>query len=230
MFLNVCYVPGMKHNLLSVSQIMKHSPQLDVVFSGNKCSIIDRASRTTLAIGLEDHGIYRLIDSGDSLEHAFIAESSALNNLWHQRYGHLNMQYLAQLARDNLVHGLPNIQTQNHRVCGACQAGKQHRTPFKNGESWRASRVLQLVHVDVCGLMNTSSISRNMYFLLFVDDFSRKMWVYFLKQKSDAFPVFQQFKALVEKESGSSIRTLRTDNGGGILFFYFLCLLYYSWH
>ena len=116
MFLNVCYVLGMKHNLLSISQIMKHSPRLDVVFSGNKCLIIDRASRTTLVVGLEDHGTYRLVDSGDSLEHAFIAESSALSSLWHQRYVHLNIQYLAQLARDNLVHGLPDIQTQNHCV------------------------------------------------------------------------------------------------------------------
>ena len=62
--------------------------------------------------------------------------------------------------------------------------------------------------------MNTPYVTGNRYFLLFVDDFSRKMWVYFLKQKSDAFPVFQQFKALVEKESSSSICTLRTDNGG----------------
>ena len=123
MFLNVCYVLGTKHNLLSVSQIMKHSPQLDVIFSGNKCSIIDRASRTTLAFGLEDHGIYRLVDSGNSLEHAFTTESSTLSNLWHQRYGHLNIQYLAQLARDNLVHGLSNIQIQNHHVCKACQVG-----------------------------------------------------------------------------------------------------------
>ena len=52
------------------------------------------------------------------------------------------------------------------------------------------------------------------YFLLFVDDFSRKMWVYFLKKKSDAFLVFQKFKPLVEKEFGKSIITLRSDNGG----------------
>ena len=52
------------------------------------------------------------------------------------------------------------------------------------------------------------------YFLLFVDDFSRKMSMYFLKKKSDAFPVFQMFKPLVEKESGTSIITLRSDNAG----------------
>jgi len=62
--------------------------------------------------------------------------------------------------------------------------------------------------------MNTASITGARYFLLFVDDFSRKMWVYFLKLKSDVFKEFQNFKALVENESGCHITSLRYDNGG----------------
>jgi transposase InsO family protein len=75
-------------------------------------------------------------------------------------------------------------------------------------------RVLQLVHADVCGPMKTTSITGARYFLLFVDDFNRKMWVYFLKLKSDVFKEFQNFKALVENESGCHITFLRYDNGG----------------
>eukprot|EP00253_Pinus_taeda_P006371 PITA_06371 len=134
-FLNVYYVPGMEINLLSISQIMRNSPRLDVVFSTHKCSIIDRETSLTVAVGLEDHGLYRLLDTG-----------------------------------------LPDIQTQQLGVCSACQSGKQHRSSFTNGESWRASKVLQLIHVDICGPMNTSSITACKYFLLIVDDFSRKMW------------------------------------------------------
>jgi hypothetical protein len=52
------------------------------------------------------------------------------------------------------------------------------------------------------------------YFLLFVDDYSRKMWMYFLKLKYEVFNEFQKFKALVEKESGCHITSLRSDNGG----------------
>ena len=110
-------------------------------------------------------------------------------------------------------------------MCGACQASKQHRSSFKDGESWCASKVLQLIHADICGPMNTSSVTGCKYFLLIVDDFSRKMWVYILKHKSDVFSIFQKFKSLVEKESGCNIITLRTDNGGGILFFCFFQLL-----
>ena len=43
------------------------------------------------------------------------------------------------------------------------------------------------------------------------------MWVYLLKKKSSAFPIFQKFKPLVEKESRKSIITLRSDNGGNFV-------------
>lgn len=66
--------------------------------------------------------------------------------------------------------------------------------------------------------MATPSILGSRYFLLFVDDFSRKMWVYFLAKKSEAFTVFQKFKPLVEKEFGKSIIALRSNNGGEFCF------------
>eukprot|EP00253_Pinus_taeda_P006482 PITA_06482 len=138
--LNVYYVPGMEINLLSISQIMRNSPQLDVVFRAHKCSIIDRETSLTVVVGLEDHGLYRLLDTGDSPKVALATRVSPISTLWHQRYGHLNMQYLSQLSREGLVSGLPDIQTQQLDVCDACQASKQHRSSFTNGESWRASK------------------------------------------------------------------------------------------
>jgi len=62
--------------------------------------------------------------------------------------------------------------------------------------------------------MNTPSITSARYFLLFVDDINRKMWVYFFKLKSDVFNEFQKFEALVEKESSCHIASLRSDKGG----------------
>jgi len=49
--------------------------------------------------------------------------------------------------------------------------------------------------------------------LTFVDDFSRKIWVYFLRQKNETFSMFKKFKALVENQTGRKIKKLRTDNG-----------------
>jgi len=50
--------------------------------------------------------------------------------------------------------------------------------------------------------------------LTFIDDMSRKLWVYFLHEKSETFMTFKSFKNAVEKESGLSIAGLRTDRGG----------------
>jgi transposase InsO family protein len=62
--------------------------------------------------------------------------------------------------------------------------------------------------------MQSPSIGGSTYFLAFIDDFSRKTWIYFLKHKSDALGCFQQFKSLVKKQNGFYNKCLRTDRGG----------------
>jgi len=50
--------------------------------------------------------------------------------------------------------------------------------------------------------------------VIFVDDFSRKCWIFFMQKKSETYSKFCEFKALVEKESGKKVKALRSDNGG----------------
>ncbi|KAL0425549.1 UNVERIFIED_CONTAM: Retrovirus-related Pol polyprotein from transposon TNT 1-94 [Sesamum radiatum] len=68
-------------------------------------------------------------------------------------------------------------------------------------------------YTDVCGPMRTPSHEQNRYFILFIDDYSRMTWVYFMREKSEVFKVFKKFKNLVEKQSGRSIKVLRSDRG-----------------
>jgi transposase InsO family protein len=58
------------------------------------------------------------------------------------------------------------------------------------------------------------STGGNKYFVTFIDDFSRKLWTYLIKRKSEVFTIFRKFKSLAEKQSGYMIKTLRTDGGG----------------
>ena len=113
-----------------------------------------------------------------------------------------------------MVIGLPRISKIN-KVCEGCIYGKMHRLSFQK-TAWRARAPLELVHSDICE-SRTPSLNGSKYFLLFVDDYTRMMWVYFLKQKSEAFISFIHFKALVENQSGRKIKTLRTDRGGEYL-------------
>jgi hypothetical protein len=73
---------------------------------------------------------------------------------------------------------------------------------------------LQLVHIDLCGLLSSPSFSGCKYFLTFIADFSRRTWVYFLKLKRKVFDKFLAYKALVGNQSGHQIQKLRTYNGG----------------
>ena len=58
------------------------------------------------------------------------------------------------------------------------------------------------------------SLRKSMYYVSFIDDFSRNLWIYFLRKKSEVFSKFKEFKALVENQSENKIKVLRTDNGG----------------
>ena len=71
-----------------------------------------------------------------------------------------------------------------------------------------------LVHSDVCEPMSVHSFNGYNYYVTFIDDYSRKTWIYFLKAKSEVFERFWEFKTLVENQSGKKIRVLRTDNEG----------------
>ena len=117
------------------------------------------------------------------------------------------------LAKTTMVRGLPSIEHPN-QLCEGCLLGKQSRKSFPKETSTRATKPFQLVHIDVCGSIKPSSLGKSNYFLLFIGDFSRKSWAYFLKQKSEAFGAFKKFKTCIEKHIGHEIKALRSDRGG----------------
>lgn len=133
--------------------------------------------------------------------------------LWHARLGHVNFQALELMSRDEMAHGIPRL-IQPSRKCEGCLMSKQSRSPFPSRARFEASEKLELIYADICGPISPVTPGGNRYFLLFVDDFSRKMWVYLLKEKSDAFLVFKRFKVLVENRTERRIKMLRTDRGG----------------
>jgi hypothetical protein len=86
--------------------------------------------------------------------------------------------------------------------------GKQHRESFLVGNAYKLKYPLEIVPSYICGPMQNPYIGGSTYFMTFIDDFSRKTWIYFLRNKSDALGCFQQFKSLVEKQSGYYIMCL----------------------
>jgi transposase InsO family protein len=66
----------------------------------------------------------------------------------------------------------------------------------------------------VCGPFSVASTTKHKYYVIFVDEFSRKCWIFFMQKKDQTFSKFCEFKALVEKESGKQVKALRSNNGG----------------
>jgi transposase InsO family protein len=77
----------------------------------------------------------------------------------------------------------------------------------------RAEGILQLVQSDVFGPVSFPSLVKSMYYVSFIDDFSRNTWIYFLMKKYEVFDRFKEFKALVENQTEKRIKVLRIDNG-----------------
>lgn len=99
--------------------------------------------------------------------------------LWPFWYGHLNFGGLRTLQQKEMVVGLPKFDAPSE-VCKDCVVNKQHRDSFLKGKSWRSRKVVELVHLDFCGLINLTSNKGKRYFITFLNDYSRKTWVYFL--------------------------------------------------
>ena len=108
---------------------------------------------------------------------------------------------------------LPDLKSLKLDFCKHCVFVKQCKQRFKTGNH-NSKDILDYIHSDLWGPSPIVSYGGALYFLTFIDDYSRKVWVYMLKRKVDVLNVFKQFKVMVEKRIGKSIKCLRTDNGG----------------
>lgn len=130
--------------------------------------------------------------------------------LWHKRLRHMSKKGLeVMLERDQL----PGLKFVDLELCEYCLYGKQSQTNFLKTGYDRKSTPLELVHLDVFGPTEVTSIRGINYFVAFLDDCTRKVWIYMMSRKSKVFLKFKIFKAIVENQIGHKIKCIKTDNG-----------------
>jgi transposase InsO family protein len=122
----------------------------------------------------------------------------------------INYKVLPYVSK--VVTGSPELKVDHKGVCKGCAQGKNIKNPFAKSDN-KTKGVLELIHSDVCSPMPSTSLSGYVYYVSFIDDHSRKTWVYFLKSKDEALGKFKEFKALVENLSERKIKKLRSNNG-----------------
>ena len=98
------------------------------------------------------------------------------------------------------------------QFCDHCVLGKQHRLKFGTG-SHTSSQVLEYLHSDLWGPVRVPTHGGNLYFLSIVDDYSRKVCTYLLKNKNQALDKFKEWRILMENLTDKRVKSLRTDNG-----------------
>jgi len=172
------FVPGLMYNLLSVGQLIQKG--YDLHFKNTTCIIKDPTGNVLGKITMRSNRMFPVNFKEEGL-FSLTLSTKNMSLLWHDRFGHVNFGYLNYTYKHNMVKGMPNIGKIND-ICEGCMKGKQSREAFPQDKAWRATRLLELVHTDVCGPMKTQTIGGNRYLLTFIDDFSRKLWVYFLKE------------------------------------------------
>jgi transposase InsO family protein len=133
--------------------------------------------------------------------------------LWHHRLAHVGMKNLHKLLKGEHILGLTNVHFEKDRVCSACQAGKQVGSNHPHKNIMTTDRPLELLHMDLFGLIAYISIGRSKYCLVIVDDYSRFTWVFFLQKKSQTQETLKGLLRRAQNEFGLRIKKIRGDNG-----------------
>ncbi|PKI63869.1 hypothetical protein CRG98_015752 [Punica granatum] len=134
-------------------------------------------------------------------------------DLWHMRLSHVSYSKLDVMMKKSMLKGLPQLEVRTYAVCAGCQYGKAHQLPYEESK-FKVNEPLELIHSDVFGPVKQASIGGMKYMVTFIDDFSRYVWVYFMKEKYKTLSKFKEFKEVAEAEVGKGVRCIRTNNGG----------------
>jgi len=132
-------------------------------------------------------------------------------NEWQKRLGHPSSRTLQSLLQKfSLPVSSKNICL---TLCSSCQCNKSHKLPFTMS-SLTSNGPLEIIFIDVWGPASVESIDQNKYFVIFVDHFTKYIWLYPIKYKYDVFTIFPTFKNLVENYFKTKIISIYSDGGG----------------
>lgn len=203
---NVRYIPDMDRNLLSLGTFEKAGYKFESENGELKIILGDQ----TLLKGRRYETLYLLdfkIDTGMSLA---VEKRSDDTLLWHQRLGHMSQKNMKVLIKKGF---LDKKKVTTFDTCEDCIFGRAKKVSF-NLSQQETKENLNYVHSDLWGAPSVPlSLGKCQYFISFIDDHTRKVWVYFLKYKDEAFGRFVEWINLVENQSERKLKVLRTDNG-----------------
>ncbi|GJV23697.1 retrovirus-related pol polyprotein from transposon TNT 1-94 [Tanacetum coccineum] len=189
----VYYLEGLGHNLFPVRQFCDFD--LEVAFRKHSCYVRD-TDGVELIKGSRSSNLYTISVEDMMKSSPICLLSKASKNkswLWHRHLNHLNFSTMNDLARKDLVRGLPRLKFEKDHLCSACQLGKSKKHTHKPKTKNTNLEVLNTLHMDLCGLMRVQIINGKKYILVIVDDYSLFTWVKFLRSNDETPEVVIKF-------------------------------------
>jgi histone deacetylase 1/2 len=202
-------VPSINQNLISVHHFTKHN-NVFLEFHPSCFFVKDQRTREILLQGPCENGVYPLPHPRASTPIAMVHERTSING-WHQRLGHPSSKVVARMITS---FSLPvsNNSSISH-FCDSCSINKSHRLPFhKHGLT--SSAPFDLIYTDVWGPSPQTSIQGHKYYVIFIDHFTKYVWFFPLRNKSDVKVIFPQFHKMIQNRFNANIKSLYSDNGG----------------
>ncbi|GJQ91257.1 retrovirus-related pol polyprotein from transposon TNT 1-94 [Tanacetum coccineum] len=190
---------------------------LEVAFRKHTCFVRD-INGTDILKGSRGTNLYTISidDMMKSSPICLLSKASKSKSwLWHRRLNHLNFGTINDLARKDLVRGLPRLKFEKDHLCSACQLGKSKKFSHRPKSENTNMEVLNTLHMDLCGPMRVQSIKGKKYILVIVDDYSRFTWVKFLSSKEklqSSSPTFLKANTGWSQQN-SQIHPHRSTNG-----------------
>ena len=202
---DVLVVPGYHVTLLSVHKLSKDNKFI-MSFNDKICKIQDLTQKFLMGTGSERGGLY-FLDEGKRHNNSNIKSCVMSNCIWHNRLGHPSDQVLILLKNK-----IKDIKSINSEPCDVCHKAKQTREPFPLSDH-KTKNMGDLVHLDVWGPYKVTSREGFRYFLTVVDDYTRSVWVFLMKNKSEVFDHIVSFFNLIKNQFDKTVKVFRSDNG-----------------
>ena len=208
---NTFYVPSFSRNLISISRLVPLGFSFSFSDSGfslsNKSKVIGYGTLSDgpFHIQLQNDFIYNSMHVTIGLKRCVMNEESSM--LWHWRLGHISIVRIKKLVNDGV---LSTLDFADFETCVNCIKGKQTNKSKKGAK--RSTNLLEIIHTDIC--CPDMDANSPKYFITFIDDYSRYMYLYLLRSKDEALDAFKVFKAEVENQCGKHIKIMRSDRCG----------------
>ncbi|PKU66194.1 Retrovirus-related Pol polyprotein from transposon TNT 1-94 [Dendrobium catenatum] len=201
------HIPSLSYNLLSISNLVKDN-NISITFDANGFVFKDPKTDQIILSGPCHKGLYK-INSAKSQVNPAALSATTFSVDWHKRLGHPHRRILQQISRHHpSIHLSPNVST-----CTSCLSCKGHKLPFERSSS-STNFPLELVHSDVWGPSPVPSHLGYNYYVIFVDDFSRFVWLFPLQSKHEVTDIFINFTHFIERQTNRKLKIIRTDGGG----------------